>query len=341
MLYIFEIIIAAQLLSLLIAIFFIFRGRKKVKHYEAKYSKIIDLETELEKMKQTTKAELDAEVIKSKDIKDRIDTEVRLSEKAKDKIDTNIRELRASYKDKKVIFNKLAEEAAIYDELIELAELGFYKPHYDFDASEEYKKNITSVKAKQKEMIADKHAVSCAIEWVVEGSKAKGRAMTDKGIRLTARAFNNECDAAIVSTTWNNMWRMEQRIEKAYAAINKLNKSTAIIISPEYLNLKLEELRLTNEYKDKRQQEKEEQAEIKRQMREEVKLEQELEKTINEEDKYNKLLEKTRADAEQAAGSKLDALHEKIAVLDKELAEAKAKSERAKSMAQQTKLGHV
>ena len=124
-------------------------------------------------------------------------------------------------------------------------------------------------------MISSKEAIYCNTEWAVEGSKAKGRTMTNRGIRLTARAFNNECDAAISNTNWNNVERMEQRIEKAYTAINKLNDSTAINISYQYLNLKIEELRLTHEYKDKKQQEKEEQADIRRQMREEAKFEQE------------------------------------------------------------------
>mgnify|MGYP000453314584 CR=1 FL=1 len=310
--YILEIIIGIQLLVLFVTGFFVFKGKTKIKYYEDKYSKIIDIDSEVEKSKQT-----------------------------KDKVDKNIGELRASYKEKKIIFNKLVKEAAIYDELIELAELGFYKPHYDFDTSEEYKENIASVKAKQKEMISSKNAIFCNTEWAVEGSKAKGRTMTNRGIRLTARAFNNECDAAISSTNWNNAERMELRIEKAYTAINKLNDSTAINISNQYLNLKIEELRLTHEYKDKRQQEKEEQAEIRREMREEAKLGQELEKALKEEEKYNKLLEKAKADAEKSAGSKLEMLQEKIASLDKELAEAQAKSERAKSMAQQTKLGHV
>ena len=307
-----EIIIGVLILLLIVITFFAFKSKSKNKYYENKYSKIIEIDSEVEKSKIT-----------------------------KDKIDKDIEELRASYKDKKIIFNKLVKEAAIYDEAIELAELGFYKPHFEFDASEEYKKSIATVKAKQKEMISSKEAIYCNTEWAVEGSKAKGRTMTNRGIRLTARAFNNECDAAISNTNWNNVERMEQRIEKAYTAINKLNDSTAINISYQYLNLKIEELRLTHEYKDKKQQEKEEQADIRRQMREEAKFEQEMEKALKEEEKYNKLLEKAKADAEKAAGSKLDKLQEKIAALAIELSEAHKKSERAKSMAQQTKLGHV
>jgi hypothetical protein len=58
--------------------------------------------------------------------------------------------------------------------------------------------------------------------------------MVNRALRLTARAFNNECDAAISNVRWNNVSRMEARIEKAFEAINKLNQSQTIEISPEY-----------------------------------------------------------------------------------------------------------
>jgi len=128
-------------------------------------------------------------------------------------------DLRESYKEKRVVFDKLVREAAIYDEEIQLAELGFYKPHFDFDTSEKYKEEISKVKNEQKEMVSSKEAIYCTTEWTVEGSKAKGRTMTNRGIKLTARAFNNECDAAISNTRWNNVDRMVQRLEKAFEAI--------------------------------------------------------------------------------------------------------------------------
>lgn len=259
----------------------------------------------------------------------------------KQRIESTIEELRDSYKDKKAIFDELVKEAAIFDEDIELAELGFYKPHYDFDTSEKYKEEIALVKARQKDMISSKTAIFCNTEWTVEGSKAKGRTMTNRGIRLTARAFNNECDSAISNVSWSNAQRMELRVEKAFDSINKLNESNAIQISYQYLRLKVKELRLAHEYKEKKYQEKEEQAEIRRQMREEAKLEQEIEKALKDEETYQKLLYEARTEAENSTGAKLSKLQEKIAELAKELDEAHAKSERAKSMAQQTKAGHI
>ncbi|MBT3749128.1 MAG: DUF4041 domain-containing protein [Bacteroidetes bacterium] len=288
------------------------KANSKNKYYEKKYSKIID-----------------------------VDSAVEVSTKERDAIDNDIANLRGSYSEKRKIFDRLVREAAIYNEEIELAELGFYKPHYDFDTSEKFKEEIERVKSKQKEYISDKTAIYGTTEFVVEGSEAKGRAMTNRAIRLTARAFNKECDVAIATVKWNNIVRMEERVKKAFDAINKLNASSMVVISSDYLKLKIKELRLTHEYREKKQQEKEEQAEIRRHMREESKLEQETERAIKEEDKFQKLLDKAKSEAAKAAGAQLEKLQQKIAQLDVELAEAQTKSERAKSMAQQTKSGHV
>jgi len=220
---------------------------KENKYLKTKYSKIINMDELVEKRNREKRS-----------------------------IEKVISDLRKSYSEKKQIHDKLMRIIAIYDEEVELTELGFYKPHFDYDTSEKFKEKIVGNKARQKELLKSKEAIYCNTEWNVEGSKAKGRTMTNRNIRLTARAFNNECDAAIANVRWNNALRMEARIQKAFEAINKLNESNKIFISLEYFELKLEELRLTHEYKEKKQKEKEEQAEIRRQMREEEKLQKEI-----------------------------------------------------------------
>lgn len=263
------------------------------------------------------------------------------AKQSKHRLEEKIEELRSVYAHKKQIFDRLVSTAAIYDESIELAELGFYKPHFDFDTSEEFKETIAGVLAEQKAMVRGKTAITCTTQWTVDGDKTKGKVMTDKGIRLVARAFNNECEAAIANTRWNNAERMLQRIQKAFDAINKLSETNAISISPQYLELKLKELRLTHEYREKRQQEKEEQAEIRRQMREEAQLQKELDDTLKEEARQERLLAKAKEAAAKAVGDQLAKLNAKIAQLDEELQQAHAKAERAKSMAEQTRSGHV
>ena len=77
-------------------------------------------------------------------------------------------------------------------------------------------------------MTAAKTAVFCPIEWSVEGSKAKGQTMVSRSIRLTLRAFNNECEAAIANTRWSNVNAMEKRIIRAYEQIEKMNASLQV-----------------------------------------------------------------------------------------------------------------
>ncbi len=138
---------------------------------------------------------------------------------------------------------------------------------------------------------------------------------------------------------------MEARINKAFEAINKLNESNTIVISNKYLQLKIEELRLTHEHKEKKQTEKEEQAEIKAQMREEAKIEAEIKKAeqeaIKEEARFSKALVTARKQLESANDEARCKLEEQIAQLQSDLEAAEQKHQRAQSMAEQTKQGHV
>ena len=166
--------------------------------------------------------------------------------------------------------------------------------------------------------------------------------MTNRNIRLTLRAFNNECEAAVANTRWNNVNAMENRIIRASEQIDKMNASNHITIEKDYLNLKLQELYLTHEYREMLQEEKEKRREQARLEREEKKLIEEAKAAAKEEEKYRKLLEKANEEAKKAVeGEDTDKLQSRIAELERSLQEANEKKERALSMAEQTKVGHV
>lgn len=329
------------LLILIILSFFFFKIRKKNKYYETKYQDLDNIEKEKIKLsKEISNLEdkfsrSEEELIKNVGKKEKV-----LMEREKEISQKTIK-LNEEYTKKKDILSSLQKKIALYDDDIKLQELGFYKPHYDFNISETFKERISLVRDQQKHMLSSGKAIFSNIEWVVEGSKAKGKTMSKKAISLTARAFNNECDALIAKVNWNNIQKIEQRIIKSYESILKLNSSNSIDIDYDYVELKLSELRLTYEYKLKKQEEKEEKAEIRLQMREEVKFERELEKVNKEEDKYQKLLDKAQADAKRATGTELKKLQNSVLLLESELQEAHEKNQRAKSMAEQTKSGHV
>lgn len=315
-----DILIGVILLAVLLgSIFLLMKEKNKNKlineeleSFKMKYQPILNVQQEVDKLKQNVSS-----------------------------LYREISTLKSDYKTKKDIFDDLQKQVNIYQEDLELVDVGFYSPKFDFDDSEIYKQEILKVKELQKSMMSDKTAITCAQDWSIEGSKSKGKAMINRNIRLVARAFNNECDVIISKVRWNNVEKSEERMFRMYDSINKLVESLSIVIDRKYLDFKIRELTLTHEYREKKQDEKEEQAQIRQQMREEAKLEQEIVKAEQEEEKYAKLLEKAKRDAEKATGAKLDGLHTKMAELEAELSEAHSKNERAKSMAQQTRAGHV
>ncbi len=125
-----------------------------------------------------------------------------------------IESLRASYKEKRGIYDRLKKELAIFDERLSLAELGVYEPHFDFGDSDAYKAAINAVREDQKSMVSGKTAVYCTTTWTVDGSQSKGQTMINRAVRLTLRAFNNECEAAIANTRWNNVQAMEKGLNE-------------------------------------------------------------------------------------------------------------------------------
>ena len=249
-----------------------------------------------------------------------------------------LEELRATYKEKKSVFDALKKQIAIFDDQMAFAELGVYEPHFEFGDSETYKQKIKDVRETQKGMVSAKTAVICHTEWTVDGNRSKGKTMTNRNIRLTLRAFNNECEAAISNTRWNNANAMIKRIKNALAQINKANESNNIIITNKFFSLKVRELRLTHEYKEKRNKEREIARESAREAREEKRLVKEAEDAKKEEEKYQALLQKAREEAGVLTREEHD---QKIEEIQRLLDAAHDKSERAQAMAEKTKSGFI
>ena len=155
-----------------------------------------------------------------------------------------------------------------------------------------YKEEIKSIRALQKGMVSTKEAPYCPADWTVDGSRSKGRVMINRQTRLTLRAFNSECSAAIANTRWNNVVAMEKRILNAAKQINSANSSMQLGIEDGYVNLKLDELHLTHEYREKLKAERDERAEFRREEREKKRLLAESKAAEREEHKYQVLLDR-------------------------------------------------
>jgi hypothetical protein len=254
-------------------------------------------------------------------------------------------QLNSDFQTKRGVYENLLTEISTLEENLENISYGMYKPHYDYQSTEEYKVKLDEVRERQKQVIKDERATFCPAKWTVEGSEAKGRKMVKEASKLMLRAFNGECDASVAKVNWGNISNMEARMQKAFEAINKLGSTNQISITDEYLKLKLEELYLEFELEEKKYKEKEEQRRIREQMREEEKAQKEMEKVQKEaeaeEERYQKALDKAKAEAEKAKGQEVDALNQKIKLLEENLQKAHELKERAVSQAQLTKSGHV
>ncbi|GAA6162704.1 DUF4041 domain-containing protein [Pelagimonas sp. KU-00592-HH] len=268
-----------------------------------------------------------------------IEKEVAKKKHEVEALETDIETLQATYGEKKKYLDQLLEQVAVYDDRLAFAELGMYEPHFEFGDSEQYKDQIKKVRTLQKAMVSAKEATICPADWTVEGSRAKGQTMINRQSRLTMRAFNNECEAAIANTRWNNVVAMEKRILNSAKAISRENTSLQLSINDAYVALKIDELHLTHEYREQLKIEKDERAELARVEREEKKLAAEARAAEKEEMKYQALLEKARREAGSDEVS--ESLKQKIHDLESALEEARATSERARAMAEMTRSGYV
>lgn len=218
------------------------------------------------------------------------------------------------------------EEIFTLDDNILLQEFGLYEPVYDFATSEEYKDELDKIREKQKLMVKEKTAATCEREWTVDGSRAKGRQMTNNNIKQILRTFNNECDSLIQKVKFNNIDKIEQRIEKSYEQLNKMNSSNEISLSKKYKNLKLQELNLAYEYQQKKQQEKEEERERRAEIREQKQLEQEIkrarEKILKEKKQFNNAIKEAEQRLKNANNeTEIEELRNKIAELNNKIKE--------------------
>lgn len=250
-----------------------------------------------------------------------------------DKLCKDVERVRSDYGEKRQLLEALKQQVAIYDDRLSFAELGVYEPHFEFNDSDEYKDRIKLVREAQKRMVSSKSATLCPTDWTVDGSRSKGQTMINRQSRLTLRAFNNECEAAIANTRWNNVVAMEKRVLNAAKQIDSANSSMKLAINEEYIALKIDELHLTHEYREKLKLEKDERADLARAAREEKKLLKEAEAAEREEQKYQTLLDQARREA--------GVDEERILELEAALSNAHAVSERARAMAEMTKSGYV
>lgn len=231
------------------------------------------------------------------------------------------------------------------DEEIALQEAGMYKPLYDFGNSERYAQEIERIRDMQKELIKRDRYANFNPNWTVNGSQAEGKRMIEQNKKGILRAFNSECDAIISAVTYKNFGALEQRIQKSFEQLNKLNTKLGISLRHDYLHLKLQELRLVHEYQLKKQAEKEEQIRIREMMREEEKARIEIERQkariAKEKQHFLAELAKMKARLSTAGEAEQPDLRTKIEELQSQLGDLANKEQDIENYERNTRAGFV
>lgn len=186
---------------------------------------------------------------------------------------------------------------------------------------------------------------------MVKGEKAATCKYVETYRRTTAinfvlDAFNGKVEAILGRSKADNYGRLEQEINDAYRLVNNNGKAFRdAVITKEYLDSRIEELHWAVRTHILRQEEKEEQRKIREAIREEERARREYEKAIREAEKEERMLqkamEKVRKQFEDASEQEKQKFQIQLDELQGKLGEAEEKNQRALSMAQQTRRGHV
>ena len=168
----------------------------------------------------------------------------------------------------------------------------------------------------------------------------------DTAITFVLDAFNGKVDSILATLKHENHGTLAQKIKDAFYTVNNNGKAFRnAVITQEYLQTRLEELKWAATVNELKWKEHEEQRQIKEQMREEEKARRDFEKAIKEaakdEELLKKAIEKVQKEVGQASEQQKAKYEEQLKELNERLKLAEEKNQRALSMAQQTRTGHV
>ncbi|GAA5012410.1 hypothetical protein GCM10025794_00440 [Massilia kyonggiensis] len=198
-------------------------------------------------------------------------------------------------------------------------------------------RQLRIARERSKRMVENHEAATC------DYAEASRR---ETAIRFVIDAFNGRVDSILSRVKSDNFGVLEQQTRDAYALVN--HNGTAFRnarIQEKYLTARLDELRYAAMAHALRERDKEEQRQIREQMREEEKARKEIEKALKdaakEEEAIQKAMARVQAQVEKANDEQRAAFEAQLSELRTKLAEAESRGQRALSMAQQTKAGHV
>jgi len=207
---------------------------------------------------------------------------------------------------------------------------------------------LKAARTKVREMFKTREAAAC--DYVEKNRQ-------DTATDFVADAFNGKVEEILSRVRHDNYGKLAQEIRDAAVLVNKNGEAFRNArINSRYVDARLDELKWATIVHELKVKEREEQKAIREQMREEEKVRKEIEKARKEAEKAQRdaekeiereqkiyeelkakfatMSEKERAEAEAKHAHELAEIQERLRL-------AEEKGQRALSMAQQTKAGHV
>ncbi len=316
---------------------------------------VSDLKKQIESIAPQLKAEVDKYEKTKVASQHLIDLEGRESEMRENivrfskRIEALTQEALSKDKENKELSSQLNEiklDISLYSPVLDLTNVGFFEePEYLFETSELFKDQIKIIREKQKEMIKGKTAVSLPDTVAVTTNNKYARKILQDQSKLMLKTFNIDCDRLIGAVKPSNYEKTLERIDKVATDVEKNSLSLACGFDTKYVELKYKECELQYQFKLKQEREREEQRIIKEQIREEQKAVREFERAVakaqKEEEIYQAALDEAQKQLSVAGDAEKNKLQAKVEKLMQQLKEAEENGRRAKSLAEQTRRGHV
>ncbi|MEM9823856.1 MAG: DUF4041 domain-containing protein [Bacteroidota bacterium] len=198
-------------------------------------------------------------------------------------------------------------------------------------------RDLASLRSRIKSMVLNNEVAECDYAEPIRRTTA---------IEFVTDAFNGKVDSIMAKVKHNNYGILLQKLKDAFRIVNHNGQAfkNARIQTP-YFDLIKKQLELSVVVHELKKKDQEEQRRIREEIREEERVRREYEKALREAEKEERLLAKALKQAEQklkkAATEEKAKYEAQLNNLLEELKIAQEKGQRAISMAQQTKQGHV
>lgn len=228
--------------------------------------------------------------------------------------------------------SELKHNVVDLEEMFNLNDYGLYNFENPANDSVRYGEELKSVKTKIKGMVKNKNATSGSTSWTVNNSVAQGRKMVNDMSKLLLRAFNAEAENSVKTVRAGHLSTAVKRLERSAQAVARLGKMMDLTISPRYVQLREEELRITHAHLEAKKAAKELEQEERAREREERQAQKELAaakaKQIKEVEHYRTVLETLQdsddIDAIAKASANLEAAEDQLSDVESTMANTRA-----------------